>query len=428
MRIQFEEWVKDNSIPNDAKNLFFESVSCYRIGAYRSAFIMSYIGFQNILKQRILDAKIRPSGINEANWNNICSKLRDEDTWDLEVAKAVKRNAPNNIFLIPASTVSIYESFRSIRNICAHGKSGSISYCQIEHLWSFIQDNYTKFLINGSQQGIIQMIEDHYNTSITAVGTDPTYIIDNIKIGVKSDEINDLLEALYQMCIDEKPFGDEFSDQWRQIEIWDKLMKETNSEIQESVICFMKECHAERIDDFITRYPETKDMFLEDEQFARRLWKDIIFSSWDDQKDGTWRILDTIIDMIPQIEKTDFNKAFYKYIGKSFSKSRKDILLKTDYFARLKKDLFSSETYDYPLTFGNANINVGYMIGYLKEFGFDRETVNTINSLIGKMQYGAFMDSMHHYFKQDNNWDEYRRILSEERISDNSTKFDTAES
>ena len=79
-------------------------------------------------------------------------------------------------------------------------------------------------------------------------------------------------------------------------------------------------------------------------------------------------------------------------------------------------------------TFENANINVGYMIGYLKEFGFDRETVRTINLLIGKMQYGAFIDSMHYYFKQDNNWDEYRRILSEERISDNSTKFDTAES
>ena len=204
MKIQFEEWVKENSIPKDAKNLFFESVSCYRIGAYRSAFIMSYIGFQNILKQRVLDAKIRPSGITEKNWNSICSKLRDEDTWDAEVADVVKRQAPNNIFLIPTSTVIMYDSFRCIRNICAHGKSGSISYYQIEHLWGFIQDNYTKFVINGSKQGIIKMIEDHYNTSLTAVGEDPTYIIDNIVVGIKNDEMKDLLEELYQMCVTEK--------------------------------------------------------------------------------------------------------------------------------------------------------------------------------------------------------------------------------
>lgn len=104
------------------------------------------------------------------------------------------------------------------------------------------------------------MIEDHYNTSLTAVGADPTYIINNIVIGIKNDEMKELLEEFYQMCINEKPYGDEFSNQWRQIEVWDKLMRETNNEIQESVINFMKECHSERIDDFITRYPETKDL------------------------------------------------------------------------------------------------------------------------------------------------------------------------
>lgn len=424
MRVQFEEWVKENLISEDAKNLFFESVSCYRIGAYRSAFIMSYIGFQNILRQRILDAKIRPNGITEENWNTICSKLRDEDTWDAEVSNAVKRSAPNNIFLIPASTVAIYEAFRCIRNICAHGKSGNVSYYQIEHLWSFIQDNYTNFVINGSKQGMIKMIEDHYNTSLTAVGTESTYIIENIKIGIKIDEMKDFLEALYRMCIDEKPYGDEFSNEWRQIEIWDKLMKETTQEIQEAIISFMKACHADRIDNFITRYPETKDMFLADEQFVRRLWKDIIFSNWSKSKDGTWIILDKIIDMIPEMEKEDFNREFYKYIGKNFPVDRKEILSKTDYFTRLKKSLFSPDVYKYPFTYENANKNVSYMISYVKEFGFDKENVTIINALIGKEEYGRFIDFIYRYLEQDDNWDEYRRILSEESIDDNSEKFE----
>lgn len=424
MRVQFEEWVKENLISEDAKNLFFESVSCYRIGAYRSAFIMSYIGFQNILRQRILDAKIRPNGITEENWDTICSKLRDEDTWDAEVSNAVKRSAPNNIFLIPASTVAIYEAFRCISNICAHGKSGNVSYYQIEHLWSFIQDNYTNFVINGSKQGMIKMIEDHYNTSLTAVGTDSTYIIENIKIGIKIDEMKDFLEALYRMCIDEKPYGDEFSNEWRQIEIWDKLMKETTQEIQEAIISFMKACHADRIDNFITRYPETKDMFLADEQFVRRLWKDIIFSNWSKSKDGTRIILDKIIDMIPEREKEDFNREFYKYIGKNFPVDRKEILSKTDYFTRLKKRLFPPDVYKYPFTYENANENVSYMISYVKEFGFDKENVTIINALIGKEEYGRFIDFIYQYLEQDDNWDEYRRILSEESIDDNSEKFE----
>ncbi|MDD3401840.1 MAG: hypothetical protein PHQ72_00590 [Hespellia sp.] len=416
--------MNENSISEDAKNLFIESVLCYRIGAYRSAFIMSYIGLQNILKQRILDAVIIPDGINRSNWNTICSKLRDEDTWDHEVSDAVKRTSPNKIFLIPASTVAIYEAFRCIRNTCAHGKAGIVSYFQVEHLWSFIQDNYTKFVINGSKQGIIQMIADHYNTSLTAVGSDPTYIINNIKIGIKNDEMNDLLESLYQMCVDEKPFGNGFSNQWRQIEIWDKLMRETNNEIQDSIIYFMKNNHVEEIDNFITRYPESSDLFLGDEFFVRKLWKDIIFKNWDNENEGTWIILDKIINMVPDVEKPGFNKQFYKFIGKSFPKDKTEIFAKTDYFVRLKRDLFAMETYEYPVTFDNANMNARYMISYLKEFGFDKESVIVINSIIAKMQYGSFIDAIHSYLKKDNNWDEYRRILLEASIDDNSIKFE----
>lgn len=94
------------------------------------------------------------------------------------------------------------------------------------------------------------------------------------------------------------------------------------------------------MDDFITRYPEAKDLFLGDELFVRRHWKDTIFNNWNDRKEGTWIILDKIIDMVPELEKDDFNKVFYKYIGKRFQKERKEILLKINYFTRLKDSFF----------------------------------------------------------------------------------------
>lgn len=107
MKIPFEKWIEDNSIPEEAKELFAESIICYKISAYRSAFIMSYIAFQNILKQRILDTPNIPEEINPNCWKKICSALGDEDEWDKEVAECVKRTKPNNIFLI--SPYKIYK-------------------------------------------------------------------------------------------------------------------------------------------------------------------------------------------------------------------------------------------------------------------------------------------------------------------------------
>ena len=51
MKIAFEKWLEENEIPEEAVALFSESIHCYKDSAYRSAFIMSYIAFQNILKK-----------------------------------------------------------------------------------------------------------------------------------------------------------------------------------------------------------------------------------------------------------------------------------------------------------------------------------------------------------------------------------------
>jgi len=61
---------------------------------------MSYIAFQNILKQRILDTPNIPEEINPNCWEKICSALGDEDEWDKEVAKCVKRTKPIEILLV----------------------------------------------------------------------------------------------------------------------------------------------------------------------------------------------------------------------------------------------------------------------------------------------------------------------------------------
>lgn len=424
MKIKFEEWIEDNQISEEAMNLFRESISCYRIGAYRSAFIMSYIAFQNIMKQRILDASIIPTSIKDNMWRTICSKLRDEDEWDTQVAECVKRDKPNQVFLISESVKKLYEGFRCIRNTCAHGKSGKIEYFHVEHLWSFIQENFTRFTVNGGKLGIIKMIEDHYDTSITPVGADTTYIVDNIKISIKNDEIEELLESLYKMNIVGNG-GRCFSSEWRQIELWDKLVNDSTLAIQEQVITFMKNKHTAKINLFIERYPHTVDLFLSDSQFSRKLWNEIIFDEWEYWYDGTWIMIDKILDnnIIPEKEKDNFNKRLFEYVGSTFPEGKAEILEKTDYFDRLKSNLFNRNQYTFPNTFSLANSNAISIIKYITKFGLDLETVSTINYLIGQSQFGYFLDSIHGYLQDDDNWSVFRRILEENDITDYTTKF-----
>lgn len=426
MRIRFEEWIEENQISEDSMNLFKESISCYRIGAYRSAFIMSYIAFQNILKQRMLDAAFIPTGIKKSMWDTICSKLRDEDEWDKQVAECVKRTAPNNIFLISASTVKLYDGFRCIRNICAHGKSGKIEYFHVEHLWGFIQEHFLKFVVNGGKQGIIKMIEDHYDTTITPVGADSSYIVNNIKIGIKIDEMDDLLEELYQICKQEQLYSESFSSRWRQIDLWDKLVNGSTQSIQDRIITYLKNSHTDEINAFITRYPHTADLFMDDNHFVRKLWKSVIFNTWQNTQEGTWIIIEKILDnnVIPETEKNDFYESFYEFVGESYPMDKVEILKKTDYFDRLKATLFDPDVYSYPNTFTNANKNVFNIVRYWNTFAMDEETVNTINGIIRQMEYGHFMDIIHNYLQKNNNWDEFRRILKEQDITDYTTKFD----
>jgi hypothetical protein len=81
MRLEFEEWVLSQNLSETAEDLCREAITCYKASAYRAALLLSYLGFQTIVKMRILDAS-RPDGIDEAYWRSITDRLTDDSTWD----------------------------------------------------------------------------------------------------------------------------------------------------------------------------------------------------------------------------------------------------------------------------------------------------------------------------------------------------------
>lgn len=425
MKIPFEKWIEDNSIPEEAKELFAESIICYKISAYRSAFIMSYIAFQNILKQRILDTPNIPEEINPNCWKKICSALGDEDEWDKEVAECVKRTKPNNIFLISPSIVREYEAYRVIRNKCAHGKSGKIEYYHIESLWNFIQENFYKFVVNGGKTGVMQQIEDYYDRTITPLGTDIQPIVNNIKFGVQDAELDDLLKDIYSFGTENSSFYvSQFEGNSKFVGLWDGLVNKSDMRIRNAVIKFVKEQECDSICSFVGRYPSTADEFLSDEAFARKLWTRVLFNCKYNES-GFWNLLEKIIlrNMVPDVEKKDFNKSLFKRIGKNIPSEHKKILEKTDYFSKLREVLLSVFNYKHSDGINFANANCHQFVKFIKVCGLDKDSVRCINQIFSFATFGMFYDEIKKLMKQEDYLEQYESIVTENSMENYKSEF-----
>lgn len=425
MKITFEKWLEENEIPDEAVALFEESINCYKVSAYRSAFIMSYIAFQNILKKRMLSATNIPTGVTPTWWTNICADLGNEDKWDSTVADCVKRNNPDRIFLITSATVAEYEAFRVIRNKCAHGKTGKIDYYHVESLWNYIEENFYRFVINGGKAGILVDIQNHYDKTVTPPGTDVSYIVNRIKLGILDADLAQLIKEIFEFYEqDASPFRAPFSDRSPQIDLWDKLVNESDERIQNKIIEFIINEKEEKVCDFVGRYPSTADKFLANHAFARKLWTGLLKDCKYDI-DGFWVFVDRIVknNIVPVSEEVDFNKLLFSSVGKSFPEEKKELLGQTKYFEILRKRLFDTAEYEYPNGINQANSNCYAFVHYIDIFGLDEESVKCINLIFSFATFGPFVDAICRMMKNDEKLSKYQKIASENNLNDYTERF-----
>ena len=425
MKIAFEKWLQENEIPEEAATLFEESIHCYKVSAYRSAFIMSYIAFQNILKKRMLSAANTPTGINQSWWSNICSDLGNEDKWDTAVAVCVKMNNPDRVFLITSATVAEYEAFRVLRNKCAHGKNGKIDHYHVESLWNYIEENFYRFVINGGKAGILVDIQNHYDKTITPPGTDVSYIVNRIKSGILDADLAQLIKEVFEFCEqDALPFRTLFSERCPQIDLWDKLVNESDERIQNKIIEFIINEKEEKVCDFVGRYPSTADKFLANNAFARKLWTGLLKDcSYD--RDGFWVFVDRIVrnNIVPVSEEVDFNKLLFSSVGKTFPEEKKELLGQTKYFEILRKRLFDTAEYEYPSGIIQANSNYYAFVHYINVFGLDEDSVKCINLIFSFATFGSFVDAIRNIMKKGDMLSSYQRIVTEHSWNDYTESF-----
>ncbi|MCY7771229.1 hypothetical protein MOB66_07060 [Bacillus haynesii] len=273
MKLPIEKWLEEQNFSEEITSLFEESITCYKASAYRAALLFSYLGFQSILKERILKAE-RPKYIKEEQWKAIKNKLRNDDSWDSEVNECIKRNNDNTkIFNITDDlrTQASYWKYR--RNDCAHSKRNTISYSHVESFWLFLFSNLSKFAVDGGVKALLQKIDKHYDQDFTRKDADFSYLIQEVPSAVNEDEIDyflNQLDEIFHKHDDDYDYPLYYSKRF--FTFYNELIK-LGLPVSEKTIEFIKG-KGEWVEEvFLGAHPEKITFFYKDNESVRNFWR-----------------------------------------------------------------------------------------------------------------------------------------------------------
>ncbi|AIQ53809.1 hypothetical protein [Paenibacillus sp. FSL R7-0331] len=178
MKLQIEKWAEETKPfkeSDSAHEFFEESVRCYKIGAYKSAFIMSYLSFKTTIRNRILDCTYGKELVksNPRFWENeIIKKLENDDIWESHLntiveASCADENSKKDIGILHFTNgeqVKVsYNNWKNIRNDCAHAKRHvTIDSSTVECFWNYLIDNLSKFYVLGGEEYLSRELENLY--------------------------------------------------------------------------------------------------------------------------------------------------------------------------------------------------------------------------------------------------------------------------
>lgn len=161
-----EKWAESNLSENGIA-LLNESIKCYKVGAYRSSFIMSYLAFKVTIKDRIINAS-KPDGIEEICWNDeVVGKLKQDSHWEENINRLIDKSVKNGIGLSRVFCFSNdeivkhrYAYWKSIRNSCAHARNEHITAATVEQFWNYMQDDSSEYYVSGGKAFLLKRMTE----------------------------------------------------------------------------------------------------------------------------------------------------------------------------------------------------------------------------------------------------------------------------
>lgn len=371
MRIQFEEWLLNQNISVQAKELLKEAILCYKASAYRASLLFSYLTFQTILKDRILEAK-KPDALPQGLWDSIQRDLINDEIWEGKLIESVNRKQPAEIFLLSDDVRKQYEFWKDRRNDCAHAKGNQISYQHVETFWLFIESNLAKFVVNGGKESLVEEIKVHFDRNLTPRHLSFMKIIESIPKVIDKPNQTEFLNTIYDYFKDKDILMDEDV-----LNFWTSLLK-IEGEFSNSVVKFLLDKHPFTLE-LLMHEPILVIYFSDEPQFIRSLWKEKFWN--------TYRIYPLFITMlrnriIPEAElKEAIERVSISVNDSIFGQiERVDVIaLQESGFFEIFADL-AFGSYPKIKNFDWARENKRIICLYLKLYGFTKEIVEVLNS------------------------------------------------
>lgn len=347
MELGIQKWVrKTKPFMKESEELFNEAVECYKAGANRAAFIMSYLAYEKELQLRILNFKDIPNEVKETDWEKTKEDLLIDKKWETAVFLSIQ----NGIIKLSdqSDVIKRLGAYKVLRNTCVHGKSQTINSATVEEFWNFLKDNIFRFNINGGKEYFKESLFKSFR------------------------DRNELLDLTYYNLLESLPFSnlseDELIDIWNYINLkindlygvseldikqfWDEILFNKDEKIQQSFIKFTEQ----NCNQFMKFYKINNSLLdLSISISDGIIFKKEILYEWIKCGEPSiygnecfWEFIIKILNYIPKEDISGFFKLLdIKDIVYVPSEEQCDLLKNYDFFDVMKDYLFCELKYDY---------------------------------------------------------------------------------
>lgn len=338
MHLEIENWAEKN-LCEDGKMLMEEAVSSYKAGAYRAAYLMSYLAFKTSIRENILQSCNPDSdNISEACWREqIIEKLENDNTWE-ETLNGIITSAKANgqgvaavfKFVNYERTKSRFDFWRGIRNSCAHARHEKITAATIEHFWDYMRDDLPEFYALGGEKYLVERLSYTY-MYFASVGQDVLEELLHGILVVFKKKVKCCFEGLYErnrFCLNLNE---------RNIDFWKTIVNSSEVKIKEAFIDFLYE----HMDSFIVWYSEFpqifESMYTRHKLFVQESLAPYLEGSYYIEGNCLWALLVEILRRDPQLidlKKTASDYGKYRLLKQveGLSSFEYDVLQKYNLF------------------------------------------------------------------------------------------------
>ncbi|MEE3953596.1 hypothetical protein [Peribacillus frigoritolerans] len=408
MKLEFEKYLESQSFSEESMSIISEGIKCYKIGAYRASFLMSYYFFLKVLKDRLEQSRhAKPDTLDLSTWQGLLQKVNDDTVWDQTVFETTQwklADGRSKIYLINNDLREDMVYWRRKRNDCAHSKDNIISYPHVESFWLFIQSNLNKFIVNGGREALLDKFKIHFDPKYTKPGLDYKYLIQPIPLVVGKRDIGELLKDIDEILEEKSSYY--YIDNKKSVYyyFWNDISCSSNEDINKGFIDFITSSQ-ELFIKFITVYPEKFLLCTSNTPLIREFWKEKFISREVKSSDAFWDLAITLLrnNIIDESEKNKFvRKLALAGQHHKLKKDHMEFLRSHGLFKCIKSYLFEGILFTQPFNgYNNANASRHFILFYLKNEPLDEVVVESLNSLFKGLAYGDFREAFIEFMKDN---------------------------